>query len=244
MHCRLAGGTAAGVTGALASFDSKCLRRLPLQVIAVCKSADLLLMVLDAVKPLSHREILTRELNAVGIRLNRSPPQITIRKKKTGGIAFNSTVPLTNMDEKLVARILQEYKIHNADVLFREDATVDDFIDVLEVCAKHALLLLCLRTCCTAIDVSAWWVASRLGCSSTFAALLARLPQQHCGQASCDKVFAYKCAPQHKHFDLEQMLITLLWLPAGQPALHQVPLRLQQGGHAEHRRGGRDCAAA
>ena len=38
------------------------------QVIAVCKSADLLLMVLDAGKPHFHREILTRELEAVGIR--------------------------------------------------------------------------------------------------------------------------------------------------------------------------------
>lgn len=41
------------------------------QVIAVCKSADLLLMVLDATKPWTHREILTRELEAVGMRLNR-----------------------------------------------------------------------------------------------------------------------------------------------------------------------------
>jgi ribosome-interacting GTPase 1 len=32
------------------------------QVIAVCKSADLLLMVLDATKPWTHKEILTREL--------------------------------------------------------------------------------------------------------------------------------------------------------------------------------------
>ncbi|CAD7699858.1 unnamed protein product [Ostreobium quekettii] len=102
------------------------------QVIAVCKSADLLLMVLDASKPDAHREILTRELESVGIRLNRPPPNIYYKKKKTGGVHFNKTVPLTHMDEKLVLRILQEYKIHNADVLFREDATVDDFIDVIE----------------------------------------------------------------------------------------------------------------
>lgn len=38
------------------------------QVIAVCKSADLLLMVLDAGKPHYHREILTRELESVGVR--------------------------------------------------------------------------------------------------------------------------------------------------------------------------------
>lgn len=43
----------------------------PQQVIAVCKSADLLLMVLDATKPWYHKEILTRELESVGMRLNR-----------------------------------------------------------------------------------------------------------------------------------------------------------------------------
>ena len=37
----------------------------------MCKSADLLLMVLDATKPWHHRDILTRELESVGMRLNR-----------------------------------------------------------------------------------------------------------------------------------------------------------------------------
>jgi len=37
----------------------------------VCKSADLLLMVLDATKPWGHKEILTRELESVGIRINK-----------------------------------------------------------------------------------------------------------------------------------------------------------------------------
>lgn len=104
------------------------------QVIAVCKSADLLLMVLDAGKPNIHRDILTRELESVGIRLNREPPRIYLKRKKTGGLSFNSTLPLTKLDEKLVQRVLQEYKVHNADVLIKEDASVDDLIDVLEVC--------------------------------------------------------------------------------------------------------------
>ncbi|KAG2432719.1 hypothetical protein HYH02_012853 [Chlamydomonas schloesseri] len=102
------------------------------QVIAVCKSADLLLMVLDATKPLYHKQILTRELEAVGIRLNRSPPNIYFKKRKTGGISINSTVPLTHMDDKLIQRVLQEYKMHNAELLFKEDCTVDDLIDVIE----------------------------------------------------------------------------------------------------------------
>lgn len=103
------------------------------QVIAVCKSADLLLMVLDASRPAAHRAILTRELEAVGMRLNRRPPRIYFKKKKTGGIAFNAVVPLTKgMDQALCQRILQEYKIHNAEVLFREDCGADELIDVIE----------------------------------------------------------------------------------------------------------------
>ena len=43
----------------------------------------------------------------VGMRLNRSPPNITFRKKKTGGITINSMVQLTRMDERMVQRILQ-----------------------------------------------------------------------------------------------------------------------------------------
>lgn len=30
----------------------------------------------------------------------------------------------------------QEYKIHNADLLFKEDSTVDDLIDIVEVRAR------------------------------------------------------------------------------------------------------------
>ena len=35
------------------------------------------------------------------------------------------------MDEKLCRTILQTYKIFNAEVLFREDASADEFIDVI-----------------------------------------------------------------------------------------------------------------
>ena len=64
------------------------------------------LQVLDASKTEHHKTILTRELEAVGIRLNRSPPQVYFKRNKTGGISFSSTVPLTHMDEKLVNNIL------------------------------------------------------------------------------------------------------------------------------------------
>lgn len=59
------------------------------------------------------------------------PCVVILQVKKGGGIAFNSTCPLTKVDEKLVQMILHEYKIFNAEVLFREDCTADELIDVI-----------------------------------------------------------------------------------------------------------------
>ena len=44
--------------------------------IAVSNLQDLVLMVLDATKSDVHKELLTKELEAVGIRLNKQPPNI------------------------------------------------------------------------------------------------------------------------------------------------------------------------
>ena len=101
------------------------------QVIAVARTADLIFMVLDATKQDIHKDLLEAELESVGIRLNQRPPNIYYKEKKGGGVSFNSTVTLTKVDEKLVRTILQTYKIFNAEVLFREDASADQFIDVI-----------------------------------------------------------------------------------------------------------------
>lgn len=69
------------------------------EVIAVAKSADMILMVLDAGQEAGnrHREILENELETVGLRLNRQPPDIYLKRKNGGGITFNSTVRLTKV---------------------------------------------------------------------------------------------------------------------------------------------------
>lgn len=102
------------------------------QVIAVGKTADLVLMMLDATKGDIQKVLLEKELEAVGIRLNKQPPNIYFKVKSGGGVSFNTTCPVTHLNEKLVRSILHEYKIFHAEVLVREDATVDDFIDVVE----------------------------------------------------------------------------------------------------------------
>lgn len=46
------------------------------QVIAVARTADLVVMMLDATKQDVQRELLERELESVGIRLNKQKPNI------------------------------------------------------------------------------------------------------------------------------------------------------------------------
>jgi len=102
------------------------------QVIAVAKTSDLILMVLDATKGDIQKELLSKELETVGIRLNRTRPNIYLKIKSGGGVSFNSTVPLTHIDERLVRSVLHEYKLFNCELLLRCDATVDELIDVIE----------------------------------------------------------------------------------------------------------------
>ena len=116
------------------------------QVIGVAKSSDLVLIVLDAAKELekNHRKILEDELEAVGLRLNKRPPSIYVKQHKTGGIKFSSMVPLTKLGddpERAVEAILREYKMHNSEVLFRDDCSLDELIDVIEGNRKYVRVL-------------------------------------------------------------------------------------------------------
>ncbi|KAJ3081842.1 GTP-binding protein, partial [Quaeritorhiza haematococci] len=102
------------------------------QVIAVARTCSLIFIVLDVLKPLGDKRIIERELEGFGIRLNKQPPQIGFKKKEKGGVNVTSTVSLTHLDTDSVKAILSEYRIHNADISFKYDATADDLIDVIE----------------------------------------------------------------------------------------------------------------
>jgi ribosome-interacting GTPase 1 len=92
------------------------------------------LIVLDALKPLTHKKIIERELEGFGIRLNKRPPEILIKRKDKGGISImkGNNIELTKLSEELIKSICHEYRLPNADLHFRCNATVEDLIDVLE----------------------------------------------------------------------------------------------------------------
>lgn len=112
------------------------------QVVAVARTCGLILMVLDAMKPLTHKRLIEKELEGFGIRLNKQPPNISFTKKEKGGITVSNTVPLKYLDEETVRSICHEYRVSNATIVIRCNATADDLIDVIE--ADKRIYIPCL----------------------------------------------------------------------------------------------------
>ena len=102
------------------------------QVISTARTCNLILIVLDASKPLTHKRIIEKELEGFGIRLNQKRPNIIFQKKEKGGISIINAVPQTKMTPETVVGICKEYRINSASITFRDDCTADQLIDVIE----------------------------------------------------------------------------------------------------------------
>lgn len=103
------------------------------QVIGTARTCNLILVVLDAGKPVTHKKIIENELFSFGIRVNQSPPNIKLVKKDNGGIGYQeSAIQTKGMNADVARLVCKEYKISCAEIILREDVTVDQFIDVIE----------------------------------------------------------------------------------------------------------------
>ncbi|KAL7546735.1 hypothetical protein ACHAWF_010065 [Thalassiosira exigua] len=124
------------------------------QVISTARTCNLILVVLDSGKPLTHKKIIEAELFSFGIRINQSPPNVKVTKKESGGIDYQEMCSQTQqttldnpehdsdhclfavtgkgMNAEVCRVVLKEFRISCATVILREDITVDQFIDVIE----------------------------------------------------------------------------------------------------------------
>lgn len=107
------------------------------RILAVARSADLVVLVLDVFQPY-HENILRTELANMGIRLDQKPPNIIVEKAPTGGIAIAQQVKLVSLSEKLLKEILNLYGITSARVVIREDITSEQLVDYLTGDKKYA----------------------------------------------------------------------------------------------------------
>lgn len=82
---------------------------------------------------MTHKKIIEHELFSAGIRINQDPPDIKFIKKESGGIGYQESVMQTKGMNAEVARLVcKEYKVSCAEIILREDVTVDQLIDVIE----------------------------------------------------------------------------------------------------------------
>jgi len=103
------------------------------QVIAVARTCDVIMVILDALRPLSHKKIIERELEKCGLRLNKRPPPIVFKKRDKGGINFSSSVENSgDLDIETVRAICAVNKINSADIRIDGPVTEDELIDVIE----------------------------------------------------------------------------------------------------------------
>ncbi len=113
------------------------------EVLAVIRNADLVLIIVDITQPEQYHALL-REVWESGIRINKQRPEMYIKKTTRGGIQIGKTVPL-DVDDGTLKKILQEFKIMNAEVLIRSVIDVDDFIDCIESNKKYLPAIICLN---------------------------------------------------------------------------------------------------
>jgi len=113
------------------------------EILSVSRNADLIVVVLDVFNPQHmQQQVILDELRNIGIRPNESVPDVTVKKRKMGGINLSSTIPLTKIDDRTIRSILNEYGIHSADVLIRDDVNIDQFIDSLDTNCRYIPMLL------------------------------------------------------------------------------------------------------
>ena len=100
------------------------------RVLAVARSADLILFIVDVFQP-EARALLERELRTTGVRVDERPPNVVLEKTSVGGISVAAQVRLTKMSEALVKDVLRVYDVNSARVVVREDISEDQLIDAL-----------------------------------------------------------------------------------------------------------------
>ncbi|NCN65210.1 MAG: GTP-binding protein [Candidatus Altiarchaeum hamiconexum] len=100
------------------------------EVLAVVRNSDLILIIVDPLN-LKHYDALKKELHAVGIRLNKSPPRVSITKNVGSGIVVVPMVKLTKLNGQIIKEILNTFNIFNAYVVLNEDVDEDEFIDAV-----------------------------------------------------------------------------------------------------------------
>ncbi|MHA1682232.1 MAG: OBG GTPase family GTP-binding protein [Promethearchaeota archaeon] len=105
------------------------------EILSAMRAVDLIIMMVafkeDGTIDLGRLDVIKSELYNIGIRVNRKPPNIDIKKTHKGGIGMATAVQMTHLNQDYVKAICNENKLTNAHITFYEDSTPEDLIDAL-----------------------------------------------------------------------------------------------------------------
>jgi len=101
------------------------------EVLSVLRSADLVIILVDVLRPTAYKVIL-KEIYDSHIRINQRKPDVKIKKTSKDGIRIGKTVRMTHLNDETIKGICKEFRINNADITIRTNITPDQFIDMIE----------------------------------------------------------------------------------------------------------------
>ena len=100
------------------------------EVLSVVRTTDLVVFVLSVFE-IQHYERLSEELYANKVRLDTSPPNLSINKTGKGGLRVTLADDV-ELDEGTIKSMLREHGYVNADVTVRGNCTIDELIDGIQ----------------------------------------------------------------------------------------------------------------
>jgi hypothetical protein len=98
-------------------------------VLSVVRTADLVLFLLSVFE-VEQYERLREELYANKVRLDTTPPNVSVSKRHKGGIRVTTSGDV-GLEEETIKGVLREYGYVNADVTIREELSIDELVDAL-----------------------------------------------------------------------------------------------------------------
>ncbi len=126
------------------------------KVLSVARNANLILLVVDAArKPRLQINILKKELHNIGVRFNQIKPDVIIETKPYGGVTINCAMKLTKISEDMIKAIMDEYNLHNADILIKSDITPEELIDAISANRIYLPLIIVANKVDTVANVEA-----------------------------------------------------------------------------------------
>ncbi|WP_456366717.1 OBG GTPase family GTP-binding protein [Thermococcus sp.] len=102
------------------------------QLLSVVRNADAIAIVIDLSQdPVKQMEVLLREFERAGIKVNRRKPRVEVKRTAMGGIVINGAENIKG-DVSEVMKILRDERIHSAELTVKEPVTLEEIADALD----------------------------------------------------------------------------------------------------------------